>query len=111
MKRLSRYLGDVITQLTSPTHNIQIALRKCQLVCELLNFEPQKLWFQQELGGYHLDSPLPAYRTVSGTSIWEIVGSDFDRIQWMSEKAVFGVDPVEYCEEETDLKYELELTG
>jgi hypothetical protein len=97
-------LDEVIKALTSSTRDLKTILRKCQLVCELLNWGSQKSWFDQELNGYYPGSQLPSYRKIVGKKIWEIQASTYNVIKQQSEEMVYGRDPAVYDEQPDTLE-------
>ena len=96
------FLSEALSRLTSSDKDLKSILRKCQHACELLGWEQQKKWIHQELNGYYQDSSIPSYRKISGKRMWDIDGSRYDKIEWLSELAVQSVDPATY-EEEDDI--------
>lgn len=75
-------LKDVINELTTSARDIKAVMRKCQHVCELLEWEPQKSWFHQEINGYYATTPIPAHRIILVQRIWEPLGSPMDLAHW-----------------------------
>src|SRR5688500_8168182 len=94
-------LSQVVSELTSPSHDLKSVLRKCQHICELLGWQSKLDWFRQELNGYLLNSPLPFYRKINGTRKWNITESGHDFAAWTAENIISGIDPAVY-EEEVD---------
>src|SRR5687768_12596157 len=86
-------LREVIQSLTSSNYNLIGIMRQCQHVCELLQWQPAKTWFHQELNGYYPDTPLPQYRRIPGTMKWTFEGSMYQGIEYQAEAAVYNLDP------------------
>ena len=78
-------LREVIDELTVSTCDIKAVLRKCQHVCELLRWEPQKSWFHQEINGYYITTPVPAHRKIIVQKVWKPVGSPMDLVHWNTD--------------------------
>ncbi len=98
------YLNDVVSDLTSQARDLKLILRKCQHVCEILGWDPQKTWFQQELKGYSSEVDLPPHRLISGKKKYEPFGSGYSAITWNSQEMVYGVDPAVYEEDSAVLE-------
>ena len=64
-------LGDVVRDLASGKSDIKVAMRQCQLACELIGWQDRTEWFRRELGGYPEGAPIPPYRTVTGSLRWK----------------------------------------
>ncbi|MEW6028022.1 MAG: hypothetical protein ACOYZ8_15135 [Chloroflexota bacterium] len=94
-------LSQVLSELTSSSHDLKVALRKCQLTCELLGWQSKVDWFRQELNGYPVNAPIPFYRKIPGIRKWNVIDRGHDSIAWMAENIVSGIDPAVY-EEEAD---------
>jgi AbiTii-like protein len=92
-------LSQVISELTTPSHDLKTILRKCQHICELLDWQQQLHWFHQELNGYPSNAELPFYRKISGIRKWNITESGHDFAAWMAESMVRGIDSAVYEEE------------
>lgn len=93
--------SQVVSELTSSSHDLKSVLRKCQHICELLGWQSQLDWFRQELNGYASSSPLPFYRKINGTRRWNIIESGHSFAAWKAENIINGIDPAVY-EEEVD---------
>jgi hypothetical protein len=85
-------LGQVISEITTPNHDLVSIFRHCQFACELLGWDIQKSWFQQELIGYFPDTPTPPNRIISGQLIWQVQGSPYDQIKRKNEEFVYGIN-------------------
>ena len=81
-------LADVVAKLMSSRRDIIVIMRKCQHVCELLQWEPDKSWFHQELNGYPKDGSLPPYRQVAAQRHWEPEPTSLDWVHWDTAKTV-----------------------
>jgi len=66
----TQILSEVLGDLTSPSRDLKVVLRRCQHACELLGWEEFREWFQQELSGYPADAEVPQYRRIPGQLIW-----------------------------------------
>jgi len=96
-------LSQVVSELTSTSHDLKTVLRKCQHICELLDWQQQLIWFRQELNGYPYPSnvPLPFYRKILGIRRWNVAESGHDFTAWTAESITRGIDLAVY-EEEAD---------
>ena len=81
-----RILAEVIKELTATNRDLLTIVRKCQHICEIVNWESQKNWFHQELNGYYSNAPLPTYRKLPGQLIWEPKDSNIDQVYWNTNK-------------------------
>lgn len=97
-------LAQVINDLTATGRDLKVILRRCQHVCELLDWHPQESWFHQEMNGYYAQTPLPVYRKIHGQLVWEPKGSFYNQVQWGSEAMVYGLEPDDVAKEDTLLE-------
>jgi len=54
---------------------LRLALRKCQMACDLLNWTDARNWFQSELNRYQAPTPVPEYRVIRGELVWRRLGA------------------------------------
>lgn len=94
-----RILAEVIKELTAPNRDLLAIVRKCQHICEIVNWDSQKIWFQQELSGYYSTVHLPAYRKIPGQLIWEPKGSGIDQVYWDTNSFMGDVQEEDITEE------------
>jgi len=97
-------LKDVIDELTASNRDIKAVLRKCQHVCELLGWDPQKSWFHQELNGYYATTPIPAHRKILVQKVWEPVGSPMDLVYWNTDSFFGDVSPEDTAKENSQIE-------
>ena len=77
----TQVLNAVVHDLLSGNCDLKVCLRACQHACQLLDWQPQRDWFQRELDGYLDDAQLPSYRTVQGMLVWS-AADVLDQITW-----------------------------
>jgi hypothetical protein len=78
---------QVVHDLATRDYNIKSALRNCQHACELLGWQSEQQWFDQELNGYGNEMPLPSYRVAYGQLVWRQGASG---VEWPGEEMWFG---------------------
>jgi len=67
-------LSSVLEELLKGSSDIKSTLRRGAHACQILKWNQQLSWFQNELNGYPSDAELPRYRTsVKGRIEWKVV--------------------------------------
>jgi hypothetical protein len=64
--------ASVLRDLTCPTRDLDLILRRCYLACDILRWTEQRDWFQRERAGYPADIPVPAHRRIHGQLVWRL---------------------------------------
>lgn len=97
-----RWLGDVIAELSTSNRDLKSILRKCQHICELLEWQEPRNWFYQELNGYPSVNDLPYYRKVTGIKKWDIdaEATSYEYRSWTVRTMASRIDPSIYEQEE-----------
>lgn len=96
---------EVIRDLTSPTHDLKLILRRCLHACLVLGWVDQYEWFQRELAGYPGEEAVPAYRNVRGRLIWHAEISAYERSEKAIESVMYG--PASYEREDEPASLEV----
>jgi hypothetical protein len=78
---------QVVHDLATRDYNIKSALRNCQHACELLGWQSEQQWFEQELNGYGNEAPLPSYRVAYGRLIWRHSAGERE---WLRDEMLLG---------------------
>lgn len=92
-------LSELINDLTQPESDLKSILRRCQHICQLLDWTKQLEWFDRELNGYLQEIDRPDYRQIPGKLIWEPEGSKYDIIEWETEEGIYGHESNDLDEE------------
>lgn len=80
-------LRSVRDKLLTGNANLKAVLRSCFHVCELLGWDNQLVWFQQELYGYPVEVILPWYRrNIKGRTKWLTCGGIYTTIHSVTEE-------------------------
>src|SRR5947209_983836 len=109
-----RVLQTVADELASSTSvELTSVLRRLARVCLLMSWADAHMWFNRQLMGYPPGTELPPFRRITGKSIWEKVGSAYDKHKFEVEKAVYGseLDDTELCTLEVRAPLEFLLGG
>jgi hypothetical protein len=83
-------LRDAIDQFSLQPHDIASILRKCQHICEILNWGKQRELFWNEFNGYQAGMVIPGYRIIRGVMKWEVIQTGRSFANALAEEIAYG---------------------